>query len=573
MAEEYELEPGEVLLGKYRVEEKIGEGGVAVIYKASQMGLLGTPAPVVLKVIKPSLTTSQEIIRGFAQETSVGKALQHPNITEFIDQGEDDDMLFMVLEYIAGKDLGALVHRVSRSRRVLRPEIIAFIAIEVCKALECSHGHFTPTGEPAPVIHRDVSPQNILLAFDGRVKLADFGMARALNMARQTQYGVIKGKLSYMSPEQSTGADVDARSDIFSLGIVMWESLCARRLFLRKKQIDTIFAVREVKVPPVSKFAPHVPQQLSSIVQQALRKAPEERYQSATQMRLALQGYLNKAEATDAEGLSGVLAAYFPDEHEAALAAEPALSFDDETNDVRDFDIDDAPPVDEAPTGLVAANTVMVDRDSMVDLQTQMEEAIRELEAAESMELGIDDLEIDDDYDDDDDETVIGAPDIPPEILAGLDAAEFGGTAPGGNPIAQAMAAPAGSPQPPPNTPAHAPLKTMVQQGAWNPNNPFPGAQPGREIPPTHSGQQGVGAPGWPNNQQQGGWPNQGAAPQQGGWPNQGAAPQQGGWPPQQQVPPKASNKLNWILFGLIFVLGLPLIAVLVTLAFILINR
>jgi serine/threonine-protein kinase len=582
MDEELVLEPGRILLGKYRIEGKIGEGGIAVIYKAIHLALKGTPAPVVLKVIKPQLVSSPEIVRQFAQETSVGQALKHPNIVEFIDMGEEDEMLMMVLEYVAGKDLGALVHRISRARRVLRPEIIAWVAAEVCKALECSHNHFTPSGVLAPVIHRDVSPQNIMLAFDGRVKLADFGMARALNMARQTQYGVIKGKLSYMSPEQSTGADVDATSDIFSLGVVMWESLCARRLFLKKKQIETIIAVRDAVVPPLSKQAPHVPAELAAIVHQSLMKEKEERYQSATQMRLALQSFLKNVEPVNADALSGVLAAFFPEEHEAAMAAEPALSFDDETDDARSFDIDDAPPpVAGAPAGLVAVHTIVVDRESSPDGQ--------HLRVAS------------------------GRASDPGRRSQSVPRTDQVRPAPSGSHAV-------GLQQPrTPQSGAHAvglqqsrtPQSGAHAVGLQQPRTPQSGAHAvGLQQPRTpQSGAHAVGPPqhaspagGWPQQQapRQGGWAPQAPAqwpqqqaPQQGGWAPQAPAqwpqqqaPQQGGWAqqaygqwpppaPQAQPPvmPAQRRSSNWVLFLLIFFLGATFLGVMAFLVVLLMTQ
>jgi serine/threonine protein kinase len=567
---EHTLVPGAVLLGRYRVEEKIGEGGVAVIYKATDIKAPTSAPPVVLKVIKPELTTSPEIVRQFAQETSVGRALHHPNIVEFLDLGDDEDMLMMVLEFIAGKDLGALVHRVARTKRVLRPELVAYIGIKVAMALECSHGNME-NGQPAPLIHRDVSPQNILLAFDGRVKLADFGMARALNMARQTQFGVIKGKLSYMSPEQSTGADVDARADIFSLGVVMWESICARRLFLKKKQIETIFAVRDAKAPPLSKVAPHVPSSLAVIVHKALEKNKGDRYQSASEMVADLADFLASCEPVDQEALSGVLGAYFPDEHAAAKAAEPALSFDDETDDAQEFDIDDAPPpVDEKRGGLVAAATVMIDRDAMAaDLEKAMEEAMKELEKREQAAAATPSKPPQPQQPGVQQPVILDQPKRQPQPtpMGGYPAGyQQQGTPAGGYPAGyqqqqpnQGGGYPAGYQQP--GTPAGGYPAGYQQPGT--PAGGYPMGQQQYMQQPQHPGQSG----GWPAGHPQAG--------QSGGWPStqgqQGYHPQ--GHPSYSSMSPVQPKKRSLLPLLMILFIGLPLSGIVALIVFWLLQR
>jgi serine/threonine-protein kinase len=350
MSDEGELREGEVLLGKYRIGPRVGAGGMAVIHRATSLGAAGFERPVVIKAIRPGLASSPDMVRQFIQEASVGATLVHPSIVQVFDLGEHEGRLFMVLEYVAGKDLAALSFRVRRAQRVLSPELVAFITIDVCKALECAHEHVDDDGKRSPVVHRDISPQNILLSREGHVKLADFGMARALGVARQTAFGVIKGKLSYMSPEQSHGAEVDGRSDIFSLGTVVWETLTGKRLFLADSMPETIRRVREGQVPPLSHVAPHVSEGLSSIVSRALATRPEDRYQTATEMRQALQAYLRTARRVDAGVLAAVLGTYFPPDDDMTEAAEPSLSYSDEKDTYHDEDDDEDEDTDERAT-------------------------------------------------------------------------------------------------------------------------------------------------------------------------------------------------------------------------------
>jgi serine/threonine-protein kinase len=324
------LVPGHVLLGKYRIDRKLGEGGMASIFQATNLGAAGFRRPVVIKVIKPHLAAQEGVVQQFVREASVGATLDHPNIVQTFDLGEWDGMLYMVLEYVQGKDLAAVIHRARRARRVLGPELVAFFCIDLCKALECSHGNVDEKGEPKPIIHRDISPQNILLSREGHIKLADFGMARALGTARLTRQGMVKGKLSYMSPEQSRGHDVDARSDLFSLGVVMWETLTGRRLFLANDPISTLRSVRACAVPALTEVAPHIPAEFAAIVHRLLQPEPAARFQDATELRRALQSYLRGARPVDATAIAELLEAYFPARDEAVHTAVADLSFDDE---------------------------------------------------------------------------------------------------------------------------------------------------------------------------------------------------------------------------------------------------
>jgi serine/threonine-protein kinase len=342
------LAEGHILLGKYRIVRKVGEGGMAFIYQAFSQGAGGFERPVVIKVIRPELARNREMVNQFVREASVGANLDHPNIVNVFDLGEHEGMLYIIMEYVAGRDLAALIQCARGARRVLGPEIVAFICVDVCKALECSHGYINDEGHPAPIIHRDVSPQNILLSRDGDAQLADFGMARALGTARVTAQGVLKGKLSYMAPEQSRGKEVDARADLFSLGVVLWESLTGRRLFLGENPTETIKRVRACQPPPLHKVAPHVPEKLRTIVHRLLLVEPDDRYQTATEVRKELQSFLRDARPVDSSGLAELLEAYFPVTDASRDTAITELSFSDEGNGETTTTVRDEVPPDDA---------------------------------------------------------------------------------------------------------------------------------------------------------------------------------------------------------------------------------
>ncbi len=388
------LSEGEVLLGKYHIGRKVGEGGMAIVYHAVSRGAAGFERPVVIKVIKPTLAMNPQMNRQFIREASVGSELQHPNVVQVFDLGEHEGMLCMVLENVAGKDLSALAYRARRARRVLSPELVAYIVIDVCKALECSHNNLDEEGDPRPIVHRDISPQNILLSRDGHVKLADFGMARAIGGTRHTAFGVIKGKLSYMSPEQSRGDEIDARSDLFGLGIVLWETLTGRRLFLAEDAQETIRRVRACDVPKISEVAPHVVPELATIVHKALEREEKDRYQTATDMRRAIQQYLRGARVVGPGVLTGVLEAYFPPGDDIEECAEPSLSYVDERDldeeDDRTTQVDDFSPTldDEPPDSPAAKHTLIMFGEDGKALQEELLQAQKDAEAAARTLIG-----------------------------------------------------------------------------------------------------------------------------------------------------------------------------------------
>jgi serine/threonine protein kinase len=279
------MSPGE-LIGKYVIANKIGEGGMAEIYLATHVGPGGFVRKVALKRVREFIARDPDFVAMFASEARIVASLIHPNIVQVTDFDRTGETWYLAMEFVSGKDLFEIVKRGRQLSRRMPPAIAVFIAGEVAKGLGYAHrarGPSTPNG----VIHRDVSPQNVLVSEDGCVKLTDFGIAKV--GVGTTQVGTIKGKLAYMSPEQSWGSDLDVRSDVFALGIILWELLVGERLFWSKRDTDTLLAVRERPIPAPSTVNPAVPPSLDALVLKALQRDRSARFADGAEMAAALR--------------------------------------------------------------------------------------------------------------------------------------------------------------------------------------------------------------------------------------------------------------------------------------------
>lgn len=315
--------------GKYQLLERIGIGGMAEVFKAKIFGAEGFERLIAIKRILPHLVEDDDFVKMFVDEAKIAVRLNHPNIVAVNDLGKIDGTLFIAMEFVLGRDLRAVYDFESaRGGRTPIP-IACHVVMKMCEALHHAHFATGPHGEPLQVIHRDVSPQNVILSFDGEVKVADFGLAKARGRMVQTQAGVVKGKLAYMSPEQLRGGDIDHRVDVFGLGIVLYELLTGERLFLGPSDMDTLRRVYDATVPPMREINPAIHPRLEEIVMRALAKDRDQRYSTALELYDDLQTFAYEHDCyASASSLRRYLREAFPDEAPAddlpPFASQPA---------------------------------------------------------------------------------------------------------------------------------------------------------------------------------------------------------------------------------------------------------
>ncbi len=277
---EHEVAP--IAYGRYCLLQRIAIGGMAEIYKAKVFGAGGFEKLVAVKKILPSLAKHQDFITMLVNEAKLAVQLTHANIVQTLDLGRIEDEHFIVMEYIAGGDLAELLWRMAKIGKRLTPAAAMFIASEVLQGLHYAHQARAPSGEPLGIVHRDISPSNIMISFDGEVKITDFGIARAREIVQESiGENMIKGKFPYMSPEQTRLDAIDFRSDVFSVGTVLYEMLMGRNPFQAPEVWETIQNVRTVDPPPPQRLDPQIPAALSSLVMAALAKSPDARWKSA----------------------------------------------------------------------------------------------------------------------------------------------------------------------------------------------------------------------------------------------------------------------------------------------------
>jgi len=267
-------------------------GGMAAIYLAKARGIGGFEKLIALKMIHEHYSADEHFVQMLIDEAKISVQLQHVNIGQIFDLGRIGDTYYITMEYIDGADLFKILRRASELDRDMPIEVAAFIAQEVCAGLDYAHNKKDEEGRPLGVIHRDISPQNVMVSYAGEVKVVDFGIAKAALRARQTAAGVIKGKYYYMSPEQAWGDPVDARTDIFSTGILLYEMLTGQMLYLEDDLHRLLDRVRRADIPLPTTRRPDIPRELEQVVMRALKKRPEDRFQSAHEFQLALQKFL-----------------------------------------------------------------------------------------------------------------------------------------------------------------------------------------------------------------------------------------------------------------------------------------
>jgi serine/threonine-protein kinase len=277
---------------RYKIAEKIDAGGMAEIFRGHSYSLDGIQKAVAIKRVRPHLATNARFIKMFIDEARLCMRLNHANITQVFDVGRAQGTYFLVMELVDGINLRRMMQTASEKGMKIPIEIAVHLVIEVCKALSHAHEAKDEDGVALNIVHRDVSPPNVLISKQGEVKITDFGLAKAVTHLEATDPGVVKGKFSYLSPEAADGKKVDSRADIFSAGIVLHELLTARRLFMGKTDMETVELVRKCDLAPPSLINTEVDKDLDEAVMKALARDRKRRYQSAQEFGDALARYL-----------------------------------------------------------------------------------------------------------------------------------------------------------------------------------------------------------------------------------------------------------------------------------------
>jgi serine/threonine protein kinase len=297
-----ELRSGDSL-GKYRIVRRIGAGGMATIYLATSAGPGGFEKPCALKLMRPEFSEGQGA-EALIKEARIAAHLNHPNIIQVYDLGRVGADYYMTMEWVEGVALNDLLAYLSRRKQKPSVGASAFIAMQVAEALAYLGSGVMLEGGRVSLVHRDVSPSNVLISTSGVVKLADFGIVKVLEAPTSTRVGVVKGKYAYMSPEQLRGDALDHRSDLFALGIVLWEVLTCARLFYRKSLPATIGAVSAAKAPPPSELNNEVPSELDHLTLRLLSKAPDNRFSNAEEVVGLLQRFVVSASRVEVAALA-----------------------------------------------------------------------------------------------------------------------------------------------------------------------------------------------------------------------------------------------------------------------------
>lgn len=323
-------------VGDYEIVARIKSGGMATLFLARRRGASGFAKHVAIKVVHPHLAEDPQFVRMFVDEALLSAKIHHPNVVHVEELREVDGQHFLVMEYVDGCSLAQLMRELAKRQRRLTPTLASHIAVCIADGLHAAHELKEGDGTSLGVVHRDVSPQNVLLAWQGHVKLIDFGVAKARTRSQQTVGTSLKGKVRYMAPEQAFGRSIDRRADVYALGIVLWEMLTMRRCFDAEDELALLEQVRKPEIPPPSTLVPEIPRQVDAVVMRALATNPEARYPTAQRLRRDLAQALPAAMALDASHLSELLTAIMAEQaektrrilpnsfarHDAAPAAE-----------------------------------------------------------------------------------------------------------------------------------------------------------------------------------------------------------------------------------------------------------
>jgi hypothetical protein len=273
-------------IGPYLLQKRVATGGMAELYLSDYVRQDGFRKTVAVKRILPHLAENPDFIKMFTREARLAALLHHPNVVQIFDYGKIGNAYFIAMEYIDGKNLGEMLWALKQGLPI---DAAIYILSETCKGLDYSHSRKDDkTGEPLNIVHRDISPQNLLISYQGEVKISDFGISKARSEPSFTQAGVIKGKLSYLSTEQALGESVDSRADIFALGLVFHETLTGKRVFQFANDLEAIRAIPKMEVEPLINARPDVPEELNRILMKCVERDKDSRYPSASALHADL---------------------------------------------------------------------------------------------------------------------------------------------------------------------------------------------------------------------------------------------------------------------------------------------
>ncbi|MBZ5715506.1 serine/threonine protein kinase [Nannocystis pusilla] len=310
-------------IGRYEVVQRLGHGGMATVYLGRATGSAGFERVVAIKVIHQHLAAEPEFVGMFLDEAKIAARIHSPHVAGILDLGEDSGFYFMVLEYIDGETLSALLRQLRPTDDRLPLAVALQILADACEGLVAVHGLRDPDGRPYGLVHRDMSPQNLIVNFDGWTKIVDFGLVKATGLRNSNHTGHLRGKLAYMAPEQARGKPLSAGTDLFALGVIFWEMLTGRRLFAGDSDAETLESVMRCEVPPLRELRPDLPPGVEALLRRALAPTPEERYPSAEAMLADIRALLRESGDTSEprRALGAIMRHHFSEQAKYRMAA------------------------------------------------------------------------------------------------------------------------------------------------------------------------------------------------------------------------------------------------------------